>query len=346
MILSRVAVAAALLSLVTGCGSTGAEEPRPSSIPVGSGTWDVTAPAWLLHGTLHVGDDEVVLGDAVDSFVLGATGVYWLRHHALMFTSAAGTTEKAADGRWSNLAVSADRSLLAAVDQAHGPTDQYGTHVIQAAVFDTRSGALVYHTPDQEPEKGADLADLYEETTPALHGVSTERLFFDDATIELADSSVHPTTEGPEGSQVYPGMADTLFPDGYHVGVREEGTRRVLSDSDLYGSARLSPDRSTIFDTTSWPSPAVAYDAATGRRRTIDAPWEHFSLVGFAGTDRFFGIAQKIDENAPDNVLRAQQVVSCTLPELTCTPVSPVVSTEEPEIANFFQTEDVGVSPY
>lgn len=348
ILLLPVLLSAALLSsaLVAGCGSTGAQDAPVRSLPVGPTTWDVTAPAWLLHGSLHVGERTVRLGTRVDDFVLGATGVYWLRRQELMFTSAQDRTERAAVGRWSNLVVSADRTVLAAVDGSHGPTDEYGTHVLQAAVFDTRSGKQIYRTPDREPEKGTDLADLYEETTPLLYGVSNDRLFFDGATIDLDTGVAQPVRPGPDGTGVYPGMADTLFPDGYHVGVRGEGTRRTLADSDVYGSGKLSPDRSTIFDTTMWPTPAVAYDARTGRRRSVEAPWAHLSLVGFSGRDRFLGVAQKIDEKAVDNVLRAQQVVSCTVPALVCTPVSPVVTTEDPDISSFFQVESVGASPY
>jgi hypothetical protein len=171
-------------------------------------------------------------------------------------------------------------------------------------------------------------------------------LFFDGVTVDLADGSTHPVTRGADATEVYPGMAETLFADGYHVGLRGEGKRRTLSESDVYGSGRLSPDRSTLFDTSMWPTPAVAYDARTGRQRTIDAPWSSFSLIGFSGEDRFLGVAQKIDEDAPDNVLRAQQVVSCTLPELTCTPASPVIATEDAETGAYFQVEAIGPSPY
>jgi len=330
-----------LCALLAACGSTGSSDPATGTLAIGPTTWDVGAPAWYLHRVLHVGEKSVTLGDNVEGFVLGATGAYWLRGDRLMFTSAEGRTELAADGRWSNVAVSADRTVLAAVDQSRGPTDEFGTHVLQAAVFDTRTGALLYRTPDHSPDRGADLADLYEETTPLLHGVSDERLFFDHVTVDLADGSTHPLTLNSEGEDVYPGLADTLFPDGYHVGLRGEGTHRTPATSGVYGVGRLSPDRSTLFDTTMWPTPAVAYDARTGRQRTIAAPWSHFTLIGFSGQDRFFGIAQQIDEKHVDNILRAQQVVTCVLPALTCSAVSPVIPTEDPGISAYFQTEDV-----
>ncbi len=314
---------------VAGCGdTTSGGGAKPFTLLVGPTRWDATAPAWFQDGTLHVGDRSVELGDGVEQFVLGATGAYWVRGAELMFTSAEGRTQKVATPGQSELAVSADRSVLATVDQSRGPTDEYGTHVLQAAVFDTRTGEQLYRTPDEEPDDGADLADLYEETTPLLHGVSTDRLFFDNATIDLHDGSRNPTTADSEGVGVYAGMDQTLFPDGYSVAIRGEGRRRELADSEVWGVGRLSPDRSTIFDVSMWPTPAVVYDAETGRQRRLDAPWDHFTLVAWSDEDTFFGVAQRIDEDNVDNVLRAQQVVSCELRTLACTPVSPVIPTQ------------------
>lgn len=47
-----------------------------------------------------------------------------------------------------------------------------------------------------------------------------------------------------------------------------------------------------------------------------------------ADEDTFFGVAQRIDENAV-NVLRAQQVVTCEVRTLACTPVSPVIRADD-----------------
>lgn len=330
MKLRRVAACALVPLVLSGCGiatvATGDSE--PFSLPVGPTEWDATAPAWYADGTLHVGDRSVDLGDRVDKFVIGATGAYWTRGQTLWFTSAEGETEKVEDVGASNLAISADRTVFATVDQSRGPTDDYGTHVMQVAAFDTRTGKQFYRTPDREPEDGADLADLYEETMPLLHGVSDERIFFGGVTIDLADGSQAKTTENDEGIDVYDGYAETLFPDGFHVDIAGEGKQRTLSGSALYGVGRLSPDRSTIFDVTMWPTEAVAYDAKTGDQRPIDAPWSHFTLVAWSDEDTFFGVAQQIDENAM-NVLRAQQVVTCEVRTLACKPVSPVIPTDD-----------------
>lgn len=325
-----VVVAGALVSLVVaGCGSPTATVggTEPFSLPVGPTEWDATAPAWYADGTLHVGERSVELGDRVDQFVLGATGAYWMRGATLMFTSAEGETEKVEKVGWGNLAVSADRSVLATVDQSRGPTDEFGTHVIQVAVFDTRTGEQLYRTPDEEPEDGADLADLYGEIMPLLIGVSNERVFFDGATIDLDDGSATPASDSPDG-EVYEGFAETLFRDGFHVYLQGEGRRRQVSDTWLSGIGVLSPDRSTLFDTSQWPSEAVAYDASTGRQRPIDAPWGQFTLAGWSDEDTFFGVAQRIDENAA-NVVREQQVVTCEVRTLACTPVSPVIATDD-----------------
>lgn len=323
-------VAVALVSLaVAGCGSSTATVAgeEPFSLPVGPTEWDATAPAWYADGTLHVGERTVELGDRVDTFVLGATGAYWMRGETLMFTSAEGETQTVEKVGWNNLAVSGDRSVFATVDQSRGPTDEFGTHVLQVAAFDTRTGEQLYRTPDEKPDSDADLQDLYGEIMPLLIGVSDERLFFDGTTIDLDDGSATRASDSPDG-EVYEGYAETLFPDGFHVYLGGEGDRREVADSWIAGVGVLSPDRSTIFDETEWPTQAVAYDARTGRQRAIDAPWEHFKLAGWSDEDTFFGVAERIDPNAA-NVLRARQVVSCEVRTLACTPVSPVIPTDD-----------------
>lgn len=307
-------------------GSTGGE---PFALPVGPTTWDADAPAWFYDGTLHVGKRTVELAPDPDLFVLGPTGAYWTHGGTLMFTSADGATQEVAEVGWSNVAMSADRSVFATVDQSRGPTDKYGTHVIQLAVFDTRTGDQIYRTPDEEPSDGADLADLYGEIMPLLRGVSDERAFYDGTTITLADGSVTPAGQDADGIEVYDGLADTLFLDGYHVSIEGQGRHRALAESTLFGTGLLSPDRSTIFDVSMWPTPAVVYDAATGRQRPIGAPWRHFSLAGWSDEDTFFGVAEQIDEKNLDNVLRARQIVTCELRTLRCTPVSRVMPTDD-----------------
>lgn len=317
--------------VLTGCGEpTGsASYGKPFTLPVGSTEWDVSAPAWFHDGTLHVGKRTVELGDGVGQFVLGATGVYWMRAEMLMFTSAEGETQEVEQVVWSNLAVSADRSVFATVDQSRGPTDEYGTHVLQVAAFDTRTGEQLYRTSDEEPDAGGDLADLYGEIMPLLYGVSNERLFFDGTTIDLDDGSAVPAARDADGIEVYEGYAETLFLDGYRVSTRGEGRHRELTESTMFGGGLLSPDRSTIFDAGAWPAPAVVYDATTGRQRPIDAPWKHFTLAGWSDEDTFFGVAEHIDQHNVDNSLRARQVVTCELRTLACTPVSPVIRTED-----------------
>ena len=328
MNLFRVVVGGLACFVLAGCGdSTAGASDAPFTLPVGPTEWDTSAPAWFHDGTLHVGEEAVELGTGVDEFVLGATGAYWVRDGVLRFTDAEGSTEEVADVGWTNLAVSADRSVLATVDQSHGPTDRYGTRVIQLAVFDTTTGEQLYRTPDEGPEGSDDLADLYSETMPLLSGVSNERAFFDDVTIDLVDGSATPATPDAERVDVYVGEAETLFPEGYRVNVRVDGARRGLAESSAYGSGLLSPDRSTIFDTGTWPTAAVVYDADTGRGRTIDAPWDHFTLAGWSDPETFYGVAEQIDEDA-DNVLQARQVVTCALRTLVCTPVSPVLPNE------------------
>lgn len=325
--------------VLAGCGDStdGPESSQGFELPVGPIEWDATAPAWFYDGTLHVGDRAVELGERVDRFVLGATGVYWMRGQTLMFTSAEGRTSKVAPVGWGNLAVSADRSVFATVDQSRGPTDEFGTHVIQVAAFDTRTGEQLYRTPDEEPDDDADLAVLYGETMPLLRGVSDERIFFDETTIHLEDGWTAPATQDADGIDVYEGYAETLFADGYHVSLRGQGRHRELDESTMYAVGRLSPDRSTIFDVGVWPTPAVVYDAETGEQRPIDAPWDHFTLVAFSDEDTFFGVAERIDQRHPDGPLRARRVVSCEVRSLACTPVSPVVPS---------RTVHAGDSPY
>lgn len=338
-----VATVASLFSCLAlaACGESDESAPgsEPFMLPVGPTEWDATAPAWLHDGTLHVGDRTVELGTQVDLFVLGATGAYWMRGRTLMFTSAEGDTQKVEEVGWGNLAVSADRSVFATVDQSRGPTDEYGTHVLQVAAFDTRTGEQLYRSPDEEPADGADLADLHGEVMPLLDGVSNEHLFFDKTTIDLEDGSAVVATEDGDGIEVYAGHAETLFPDGYHVGIRGEGRHRELTQSSMFGTGRLSPDRSTIFDLTMWPTPAVVYDAATGRQRPIEAPWDHFTLTAWSDEDTFFGVAEHIDQGHAENVLRARRVVTCELRTLHCTSVSPVIPTDEQGAYPYFLME-------
>lgn len=319
---------------LAGCGADTAQPDAtpPFTLPVGPTQWDATAPSWLYEGTLHVGERSVEVGRRVDQFVLGATGVYWTRGGLLMFTSAEGSTEEVAAVGWSNLAVSADRSVLATVDQSRGPTDRYGTHVMQVAAFDTRTGEQLYRTPDRAPEPGDDLADLYGEIMPLLHGVSNERLFYDGTTINLHDDSTIPATRDADFMDVYSGQAETLFLDGYRASIRGEGKHRSLTESSMYAAGRLSPDRSIIFDTGTWPSDAVVYDAGTGKQLPIKTPWPHFTLTGWSNEHTFFGVSERIDADRPDDGVRARQVVSCQVPTLTCTPLSPVIPSDPPSV--------------
>lgn len=337
MDLRRVIGCAALAAVVlAGCGDGGADSGddggRGFALPVGRATWDaVTAPAWLDGGVLHVGDQTVKLGRRVDQFVLGATGVYWVRGGVLMFTDTAGATQEVEDVGWDNIAVSADRSVFATVDQSRGPKDQFGTRVIQAVAFDTTTGEQLYRTPDKEPSKDDDLADLYSELMPLLQGVSDDRLFFYDETIDLADGSTTPSKQDSQGLDVYEGYADTLFPDGYRVSLSGDGKTRKLVTPSLFTTGRQSPDRTTIFDVGTSPADAVVYDAKTGEQADIgiDAPFDHFTLAGWQDDDTFFGVAEQIDDDDDENVLRARQVVTCELRTLKCEPVSPVIATDD-----------------
>lgn len=319
-----MALAAGVLLAACGSSSPTGIGADPFALPVGPSEWKRTSPAWLLDGTLHVGSEQVRLGRNAGPFVLGATGAYWVRGSDLMFTSTTGETQEVAPTGWGNIAISADHSVFATVDQSRGPTDRYGTHVMQVAAFDTRTGTQLYRTPDEEPDRGADLADGYSETMPLLEGVSDTQLFYAGRTIELADGSSTPWGTDPEGVNLSEGYRDALFPDGYRVAVRERGGRLRLADSEAWGVGRLSPDRSTLFDVTQWPARAVAFDAGTGERRSVDAPWDHLLLGPFDDEGSFTAIAQQIDPR-PAVGVRAQQVVQCRVATLRCTPVSPVV---------------------
>ncbi|MFA6577267.1 MAG: hypothetical protein WCS84_17720, partial [Nocardioides sp.] len=96
------------------------------------------------------------------------------------------------------------------------------------------------------------------------------------------------------------------------------------------------------FDMSMWPTAAVVYESTTGRQRPIDAPWELFSLVGWSDDDTLFGVAERIEEQHVDNVLRAKQVVTCELRTLACTPVSPVIPTKDQGQSPAFLVEGSG----
>ena len=158
-----------------------------------------------------------------------------------------------------------------------------------------------------------------------MEGVSGEVVFYDSATIDLADGSETPSGEDDLGMEQFAGYAETLFPEGFRVGVRPEGRRRVAEESLAFGElGRLSPDRSTLFDVSTWPTPAVAYDAETGQPRAIDAPWRHFTLGGWVDEDTFWGAAEQARRQRVRSVARAHQVVTCELATLTCVPASRV----------------------
>lgn len=325
-------------SVLVGCGGGTAGEAgegpaAPLRLPVATAAaaevgWNPRAPAWYADGVLTVGERRLAVGPDLDTFVLGATGAYWLDGTRLRFTAADGRTQEVADLGMSEVAVSADHTTLAVVDAAQGPTDRYGTRVRQVVVLDTRTGVERYRTPDEQPDGGADLADLYEETSPLLHGVSDERVFFDGATTDLADGSDQPTSTDADGLTTYADETTTRFPEGYRTGVRQDGDRRLATDRPAYGTGVLSPDRRTLLDTGSWPTPAVAYDARTGAPRAVEAPWDHLVLGGWTDRSTFFGVAEDIAEDDLDGPLQAWRPVTCDTRgrgTVRCTPLGPAV---------------------
>lgn len=321
--------AAATITACTGTDDGGGSDREPFALPVGTTEWDAFGPAWLFEGTIHVGDQSVEVPRQVHQFVVAPTGVYWLHLRTLYFTDVDGVTEEVDIAPGGRIAVSADRSVFATTDQSRGPTDRAGQHVIQVAAYDARTGAEIYRTPDEEPDADVYLGDLYDEGPPSVQGVSDEVLFFDGATISLEDGSAVPAGEDPIGLEQYAEYAQTLFPDGFHVGVRTEGGRRLVDEPSALVAGRLSPDRSTLFDVRYWPTPAVAYDAGTGRRIPIEAPWRHFTLGGFLDEDTFWGAAELIQVQRRRSVARAHQVVTCELPALVCEAASPVYRSDK-----------------
>lgn len=319
-----VAVATAVLA---GCGRQDAGAgAAPFQLPVGSSEWDATAPAWLADGTLHVGDRTVPLPGAVDTFVIAPTGAYWLRGSTLHFTDAAGTTQRVHDLGLGEIAISADRSTLAVVDASRGPVDSYGTHVAQVAVFDTRTGEQHYRTPDEQPDASDDLADLYEETTPLLQGVSDTTVFFDHASIDIATGARAEVTQDADGVDSFPGADATLLRDGYHVGVRREGERRRPGPSTLDGVGALSPDRRWLFDLTTGSPAPIVHDARTGRPQRLQTDADSFALVGWIDDRTFWGVGgiTGVDEEfGGEEVTVAQQVLRCTVQVWTCVAASP-----------------------
>lgn len=331
----RVVGGALALIALTGCSQSmgGESHAVRFTLPVGSTQWDdVTAPAWYYDGTLHVGEETVEIDGSVDAFVLGATGAYWMNGETLMFTSVEGRAQKVAEVDWNNMAVSADRSVFATADQSSGPANADGVRVMQVAAFDTRTGEQLYRGPDEASDED-ELDSWYGEHMPLLLGVSEERVFFNSTTINLSDSSVVPSGEDSEGAEIYEGYAETLFVDGYAVGLEKQGRRGVIAPSEMFGLGRLSPDRTTVFGYRAQPSPAVAYDAKTGEPRPIRAMGDEFALAGWSDKDTFFGVASGEGEAALDPNIDARsgalQVVTCEVRTLACTPVSPEIPTHD-----------------
>ena len=106
---------------------------------------------------------------------------------------------------------------------------------------------------------------------------------------------------------------------------------------------RLSPDRSTIFDVSQWPTEAVVYDAEIGRQAAIDTPWVHFTLVGWSDEDTFYGVAERIDEARQQRAARtAGRHLRAADPRVhSGQPVSPTEDDDQGQVPTFL-VEDSG----
>ena len=193
---ARVVVVLVVFLALAACDLDPRSRPAPFELPVGSSEWNLSGPSSIQDDVLRVGNQSVRLGDGVSEYALSPTGAYWMNGQVLTFTSSTGDTQEVRNLEWSSLVVSPDLSTLALLDGSHGPVDEYGTHALQVVVFDTRTGEQLYRTPDEEPEAGNDLADLYEETSPYVDEVSNEHVALDGITIDIATGVV--TVDDPE----------------------------------------------------------------------------------------------------------------------------------------------------
>lgn len=339
------AIAVLCTATLSACGeeqtSDEADGP-PARLPVGAGTWDDQAPSWVVDEVLHVGEETVPLPGVVDAYVVTAHGAYWLRGDVLHLTDTAGRDARIAEVDGSSLMVSPDRSRIAVVDDTSGPTDSYGTHVQQLVVYDADTGRQVYRTPDEEPDRGEDLADLYEEISPLLTNLTDDRAVFGDQLIDLAtgETSDLPTDgEGlalPDGEQT----GRVLYRDGFHVGVQVIRGRAEIVASEAFGTGRLAPDRRLVLDASQSPAPPVAYDARTGEQQRLrlegDLRMDSFDLAAFLDDGTFYGLAgsrRTLDGGPPaypgDEGTQSAQVVRCRQRTLRCTPLSPAVDVSE-----------------
>lgn len=343
--LASLATALVCTATLSACGDEQTSDEAagpPARLPVGAGTWDADAPSWVVDETLHVGRETVPLPGVVDAYVVTVHGVYWLRGDVLHLTDTAGRGTRIGEVDGSSLLVSPDRSRIAMVDDTSGPTDSYGTHVQQLVVYDADSGRQVYRTPDEEPDRGDDLADLYEEISPLLTNLTDDRVVFGEEVIDLAtgEASDLPTDdEGlalPDGEQT----GRVRYGDGFRVGVRITRGRAEVVASEAYGTGRLSPDRRLLLDVSQSPAVPVVYDARTGERQRLrldgDLRMDSFDLAAFLDDGTFYGLAgsRRTLDGGPsaypgDEGTQSAQVVLCRQRTLRCTPLSPAVDLSE-----------------
>ena len=212
-------------------------------------------------------------------------------------------------------------------DQSRGPTDRSGP------ARDPGGGLRHAHGRGDLPHAGRGARPRRRPTLTSttrthrsLEGVSDELVFFDGATIALEDGLGGPGRGGPDrDGAVRRATPETLFPDGFHVGVRTEGG----------DASSTSPSRPPT-RVGSLPTAARSSTCAPGRRRqwrtTPHGPPQpdrgavaplHARRVPRRG--HVLG-GRRADPacSAGRSVARAHQVVTCELPALACEAVSPV----------------------
>ncbi len=332
--LGKSAAAVTLVVALTACGAEQAgDSPAPGSndapfeLPVSATTYDVTAPTWVVGDTVHIGEDEVTVDPAPESYVVAEHGIYFTAGRSLYFADGRGA-EKIAPIGSSKIVKSADGRHLGMIDAAHGPTDGGGTHVAVPVVFDLATGEQVLRPPPGRSLEGEeDLADLYEDAEPDFLG-------FDD----VAAYAVDPLRQGINRFPLGGGSPELVEPSsdgvpqlppfegqlGFDVSAeRARGGGLKLAEGDpreaIYPAA-LSPDGKYLFGNGS-ANPGEFFDAETGERLSFEHGMRLFSLGGWLDDDTFYGATS--DAGSLEGPEGRAVIVSCqTTGSQKCAPIS------------------------
>lgn len=306
----RAALVAPTLSVVlalTGCG-----DPDGGAEPSGGPDWAASADpvatdtlAWAADGVIHLGDASLDAGAPIEAYVVAGDGAYVVSEGStqLLLVRAGGAEETGAHADPDSLRASPDGRYLAFLDPEAGERDRYDTPQVVTVVVDLSSGREVLRSTEGMGDLASDdLADLYEDATPGVLGVSDEVawvratsrvLAVDLATGKVTDQPDEdpsdPTTQ-PWDAPRYPDSGPWNADRTWAIDQAETRDRFISADG---GTVEPSPGTPT-WSLSRW------LDATTAVGFAVDAPADDGYL----------------DQQA------ARTLMTCTVPDAACTLVA------------------------